>query len=160
MIDYLLTAVYGAQTSTLFTTSASMKNIFWNPELIDHQDYDFVVRFSKKYKMIVKIEPTTAYFLSSGRAAHFETCIRFIEENLNDISPEIYNRYNLNMCLRAEKIEETKQFVPYFRKEATRYKEYLSYHQYISIRNPQNRFQEWVEKIKYIVYVFGVKIDF
>jgi len=47
MIDYLLTSGYGAQTSTLFTTMESMKNILWNQKLIDHQDYDFVVRFQK-----------------------------------------------------------------------------------------------------------------
>ena len=97
MIDYLLSTGYGAQTSTLFTTACSMKDILWDEALIGHQDYDFVVRFGKKYNLAVKKEPTVAYYLSSGRAIHYETCIRFTEENIRDIDPEIYIRYNLNM---------------------------------------------------------------
>ena len=45
MVDYLLTTGFGAQTSTLFTTVRSMKDILWDPALVNHQDYDFVVRF-------------------------------------------------------------------------------------------------------------------
>jgi glycosyltransferase involved in cell wall biosynthesis len=153
MIDYLLTTGLGAQTSTLFTTADSMKDIMWDPELIGHQDYDFVVRFYKKYTMTVKKEPTVVYYLSSGRATHYETCIRFTEDNIKDIDPMVYTRYNLNMYLQAEREEDAKKFVPYFRKEATRYKECLSYQQYISICNPQSRIREWIEKIKYIFYI-------
>jgi len=159
MIDYLLTTGYGAQTSTLFTTSRSMKDIMWNPELIDHQDYDFVVRFCKKHRMTVKKEPTVAYFLSSGRAIHYITSIKFVEDNIKDIAPEIYMRYNLNMYLRAGQKEYSKKFVPYFRKETTRYKEYLSYQHYISIRDPQNRISEWIDKIKYIFYILRIKTE-
>ena len=159
MIDYLLTTGLGAQTSTLFTTAESMRDILWDPELIDHQDYDFVVRFYKKYKMTVKKDPTVAYYLSSGRAYHYITAIRFVEDNIKDIDPEIYTRYNLNMYIRAIQKEEAKQFVHYFRKEATRYKEYLSYQQYISICAPQNRLQEWMDKLKYVFHVLCIKTE-
>jgi hypothetical protein len=135
-----------------------MKDILWNPELIEHQDYDFVVRFRKKYQMTVKKEPSVVYFLSSGRAYHYETSIRFIENNITDIEPGIYMRYNLNMYLRAGRKAESEKFVPYYRKEATRYREYLSYQQYISIRNPQNRMREWIDKLKYILYILRIKI--
>ena len=154
MVDYLLTTGLGAQTSTLFATARSMKDILWHPELIDHQDYDFVVRFCKKYKMTVKKEPTVVYYLSSGRATHYETCIRFVEDNINDIDPDVYMRYNLGMYLRAAQKEESKKFVPYFFKEATRYKECLSYQQYISIRNPQSRIREWMDKLNYCHVTF------
>jgi glycosyltransferase involved in cell wall biosynthesis len=159
MIDYLLTTGYGAQTSTLFTTTGSMKDILWNPELIDHQDYDFVVRFHKKYKMVIKEEPTVVYFLSSGRATHYETCIRFVEDNMEDINPTIYMKYNFNMYLRSRQKEESEKFAHYFRKEATRYREFLSYQQYISILNPQNRFSEWMYKLRYILYILQIKIE-
>jgi len=159
MVDYLLTTVCGAQTSTLFTTAGSMKEIMWDPELIDHQDYDFVARFYKKYKMIVKEKPTVAYFLSSGRATHFETCIQFVENNRKDINPSVYMQYNLGMYLRAGQNEESKKFVPYFQNEAIRYKEYISYQQYISVRNPQNRLTEWMVKIKFILYILRIKTE-
>ena len=123
MIDYLLTTGYGAQTSTLFTTAGSMKDILWHPDLIDHQDYDFVVRFSKKYHFSVKHDPTVAYYLSSGRAIHFETCIRFTEENIHDIAPAVYIRYNRLMYQRAMQKAETKQYAAYFLTEVKRYLE-------------------------------------
>jgi len=156
MVDYLLTTGYGAQTSTLFTTALSMKDIMWNPELIEHQDYDFVVRFCKKYTMAVKKDPTVVYSLSSDRTYHYETAIRFVENNIQDINPAIYSRYNYNMYIRAGRKEESKKFVTYFRKEATRYKECFSYQQYISICNPQSRIQEWIEKIKYILKILKI----
>ena len=146
MVDYLLTTVLGAQTSTLFTTACSMKDILWNPKLIDHQDYDFVVRFCKKYQMTIKKNPTVAYYLSSGRVPHYETCIQFVENNLKDIDPTIYTRYNLKMYKQSVQNEESRKFASYFQKEATRYKEYLSYQLYISICNPQSRIREWIKK--------------
>jgi len=159
MPDYLLTTGYGAQTSTLFTTARSMKDILWNPELIDHQDYDFVVRFRNRYRMTVKKEPTAVYYLSSGRAYDCRTGIRFIEEHIHDIDPEIYMRYNLNMYLRAGQHEASRKFASYFRKEATRYKEYLSYQHYISICDPKSRMQEWTAKLRYIVHIFRTKTE-
>ncbi|MDR1090124.1 MAG: glycosyltransferase family 2 protein, partial [Prevotella sp.] len=56
MIDYLLSTGYGAQTSTLFMTAESAQSVLWNPELNRHQDYDFVVRYSKRYNFIPKTE--------------------------------------------------------------------------------------------------------
>jgi len=159
MVDYLLTTIIGAQTSSLFTTAYSMKDIMWDSELIDHQDYDFVVRFNKKYKMIAKKEPTVAYFLSSGRTPHYETCIRFVENNIKDINPAIYMQYNLNMYLHAVQKEASKKFVTYFQKEATRYKEYISYQHYISVLNPQSRIRELIEKLKYIFHILRIKTE-
>jgi len=153
IIDYVLSAGKGAQTSTLFTTAHSMKDVLWNPELIDHQDFDFIVRFSKKYKMTVKKEPTVVYNLTSGRAIHYESCIRFVEDNIQDINPEVYMSYNLGMYMRADQKAENKSFILYFHKEAVRFKEYISYQHFISICNPRSRVQEWIHKLKYIVSV-------
>ena len=158
MVDYLLSMGRGAQTPTLFTTARSMKDILWDPDLIDHQDYDFVVRFYKKYKMTVKKEPTVIVSLSSGRASHYETCIRFVEDNIKNIDPFVYVRYNFNMYKRTRMQKEYK-FASYFQKEATRYKEYISYLQYISICNPESRIREWVNKFKYIFYILRMKTD-
>lgn len=159
MIDYLLIAGYGAQTSTLFTTAIAMKDILWNPELIDHQDYDFVVRFYKKHKMIVKYEPTVAYTLSSTRTNHYETCIQFVEENIDDIDPVIYIQYNIKMFMKAQQEVCSPEIINYFRNEATKYKECLSYQQYISIRNPQNLFSEWMDKLAYIYCILIIKTE-
>ena len=133
MIDYLLDAGCGAQTSTLFTKACFMKEILWDPALLSHQDYDFVVRFCKKYRMTVKRNPSTVYYLSSGRVPHYESCIRFVKENFKDINPEVYIKYNLRilrMYFQTEQKEKSEKLA-YFRKEAMRYKEYISYQLYI-----------------------------
>jgi glycosyltransferase involved in cell wall biosynthesis len=158
MIDYLLTSGYGAQTSTLFATAQSMKDILWNPELIDHQDYDFVVRFHKKYKLIPKSEPTVMYSLSSEYFNHFESCIAFVENNRKDINPVIYKNYNLRMYLQAIQKGASEKFIDYFRKEATRYKEFLSYQQYMSIVNTETPWQKFWAKSAYLFYILQIKV--
>lgn len=120
MVDYLLSYGCGAQTSTIFTTANSMKQILWDSTLIDHQDYDFVTRFYKKYKMSVKKEPSVIYSLSSGRKPHFETCIKFVEENIHEINPTIYTQYNKRMYVYALRSHAPKEIIEYFRKESLR----------------------------------------
>lgn len=61
MINFLLNTCKGAQTSTLFMTASSAKDIKWTPTLKRHQDYDFVLRYSKKYKWGVIDTPTIIY---------------------------------------------------------------------------------------------------
>jgi hypothetical protein len=39
-----------------------------------------------------------------------------------------------------------------------RYKECLSYQQYISICDPKNGMQEWIDKIKYLLYIVRLKL--
>lgn len=115
IVDYFLTTGYGTQISTFFTTTTSLKDICWDSNLIAHQDYDFVDLFQKRYRMVVKRAFTTAYFLSSGRTVRYETCIQFVEDNINDIDPLIYTRLTqLDINVNV--------FISYFRKEATRYK--------------------------------------
>jgi len=153
IVDYLLMTGCGAQTSSLFTTTQSMKDIQWDPFLIDHQDYDFVTRFYKKYKMIPKKEPTVVYSLSSERTPHYETCIQYVERNRQDINPAVYTEYNKKMYACALREHASEKIVTYFRKEATKYKEYLSYRQYLVIRKPQTFYQILWDKVIYIIYI-------
>ena len=158
MINYLLSTGYGAQTSTLFLTAESAKDILWDAELNRHQDYDFVVRYSKKYRLAPKENPTVIYRLSQGaKIIDFESCIRFIKSNMDDIEPQLYIRYNYNMLLVAKNQKADKDIINYYIKESTRYKEYLSYYQYMMIRHPKN----WLEKLKcrleYTFYILSIK---
>jgi glycosyltransferase involved in cell wall biosynthesis len=159
MVDYLLTTVCGAQTSGLFTTANSSKSILWDEKLIEHQDYDFVVRFNKQYKLVVKFEPSVIYSSLSGRPFHFDTNIDFIEQNKDDIHPVIYNQYNLKMYVQALRCKLSPVKTLYFQREATRFKEFMSYQSYISILNPVTRTQEWMCKFKYVFYILGIKTE-
>jgi len=153
IIDYLLSKGCGAQTSTLFTTRLSMKDIQWDTSLIDHQDYDFVTRFYKKYMMIAKREPTVLYSLASGREPHYETCIQYVEQNKQDINPAVYTEYHKKIYVNALRRHASEKIIAYFRKEATRYKEYLSYRQYLVIKNPETFYQALWEKVIYLIYI-------
>jgi len=159
MVDYLLTTVCGAQTSGLFTTANSSKSILWDEKLIEHQDYDFVVRFYKRYKMIVKHKPSVIYSSLSGRSFHFDTNIDFIERNRDDIHPVIYNQYNLKMYVQALRCKLSPVKILYFQHEATRFKEFMSYQSYMSICNPVTRIEEWRCKLRYIFYIFKIKTE-
>ena len=159
MIDYLLSNGYGAQTSTIFTTAESTKDIMWDPDLIDHQDYDFVVRYAKKYKIVPKKKPTVIYYLASGRQTHYESCIAFVEKNKQDVNHFIYYKYNRSMFVRALNMNVSDDYINYFRKEVTRYKEYLSYQEYISIKDPLTRIQALICKIFYITYLFKIRVN-
>jgi len=75
------------------------------------------------------------------------------------VDPEIYNSYNQNMYLQAIDEHAPVKFITYFQQEAVRYKEYLSYQQYISIINPKNFFQEIYYKLAYIFYILKIRTE-
>jgi glycosyltransferase involved in cell wall biosynthesis len=160
MINYLLQTGYGAQTSTLFLTSESVKDILWNPSLKRHQDYDFVVRYSRKYRLIPKENPSVIYVYSSKeKMIDFNSCIQFIKSNIDDIEPQLYNNYNFNMFLLAKNKSATDDIIKHYIKEATRYKVYLSYHKYIMIRHPKNWFEKIKCKLEYLFHVLQVRVE-
>jgi glycosyltransferase involved in cell wall biosynthesis len=160
MINYLLTAGCGAQTSTLFLTAESAKDILWDSKLNRHQDYDFVVRYSKKYQLIPKEKATVIYnFDSTGKMIDFKSCIRFINSNINDIEPQLYHSYNYNMLLKARNKKAGKDIINHYVRESTRYKSYMPYYRYVTIRYPEN----WLERLKckfeYLFHILLVKVE-
>ncbi|MDR0710802.1 MAG: glycosyltransferase [Prevotellaceae bacterium] len=117
MLDYLLKVGYGAQTSTLFMTADSARDIGWDEDLNRHQDYDFVVRYAKKYKLTPKLAATVAYNASRQRATRvdFGSCIKFIERNRSDISLEVYKSYSKSMLRLAQAQHADKTIVDHYR---------------------------------------------
>lgn len=159
MIDYILSTGFGAQTSTLFLSSQSAKHILWNSTLRRHQDYDFVVRYSKEYIITAKKEPTVIYTLNSKyKEIDFESCIRFIEQNKNEISPQLYIKYNLGMLKLATASNAELNIIKYYKNEATYYKEYLSYLQYVSIMDSNNIYDIILSKCRYIWSILKIKV--
>lgn len=160
MLNYLLRNGYGAQTSTLVLSAESVKDILWNPELNRHQDYDFVVRFSKKYRFAVKKKPTTFYILrSKSYGIDFYSCIKFIKDNENDIEPINYYNYNSGMLRLALSLNAKPGIIKYYRKETTYYRELLPYTQYIQICRPANKFERFIYKWRYLYYILRIKVE-
>ncbi len=157
MADYLLTTIVGAQTSTLFTTSQSAKDILWDVRLTNQQDYDFVIRFYKKYKMVPKATPTTVYCMSDNSLSstiEYETFTLFGNMNKKDISPMVYHNYNQKMYSLAVSRGLSQELKQYFQHEATTYKEFISFQEYMKMYNPKNAFSAWLYKMRYVFYIF------
>ncbi len=161
MIDYLLSTGYGAQTSTLFMTAQSVKSVLWNPELNRHQDYDFVVRYSEKYKLIAKTKPTVIYTLGEPKQLKidFKSCIKVIKDNEDDISPNLYYNYHVNMLSLAKRQNAPDKIIEHYKKEATYYKEYISFYQYMKIRQPQTENDLQKCREEYISYISEIQIE-
>ncbi|MFT4073015.1 MAG: glycosyltransferase family A protein [Dysgonamonadaceae bacterium] len=118
IINYLLSYGYGAQTSTLFMTANSAKQILWNPELNRHQDYDFILRYSHKFILKPKIEPTVIYNINSNiKHIDFKSCIKFIKEVKQNIAPDIYKKYNLHMLNLAKQQGVSTDIILYYQRQ-------------------------------------------
>lgn len=117
MVDFLLATGCGAQTSTLVMTSISARTILWDETLLRHQDYDFVTRYSQRYKWEYVSEPTVIYYCSSITALQcpdYKSCIQFIEQNKQDISPQIYAEYSRQMYHHAIKHYASDKIISYY----------------------------------------------
>lgn len=125
-IDFVLTTGCGAQTSTLVMTTESARNILWDETLLRHQDYDFVVRYSKKYKWNCLLEPTVIYYSSSpisNKCPDYFSCIRFIERNKQDISLQVYKKYNQQMFQHALAYHASNEIISYYHRESINFLE-------------------------------------
>ena len=160
VIDYLLSTGYGAQTSTLVMTALSAKDILWDETLKRHQDYDFVIRYSRKYKIFPRIKPTVIYhFSDTPPIIDFDSCIRFIHTVEDEITDRIYMNYHKHMLKLAIASNAQVNIITHYRKAATHCEYLLSFYDYLMILQPQNRFKAWLLKMRYIRGVFKVKIE-
>lgn len=160
MIDFLLTNGCAVQTSTLLMTTISARDILWDETLSRHQDYDFVVRYCKKYRLRPKKESTTIYYLSQNpKTIDFDSCIRFIRRVANEISDHVYMDYHLQMLHQAIACSADDSIITYYRKAATHYEYLLSLQDYLSIRNPKSREEALRMKIRYLWNILWVPIS-
>jgi glycosyltransferase involved in cell wall biosynthesis len=93
MAEYLISTGAGAQTSTLFMTASSIKDILWDENLNRHQDYDLVIRYAQKYRWIAKTKATAIHPLIPRKDYDFDACIRFINRYKSEIANNILTRY-------------------------------------------------------------------
>ncbi|CAK7038578.1 MAG: hypothetical protein PEPC_01645 [Peptostreptococcus russellii] len=165
MINFLLFNGYAAQTSTLFMTASSAKDIMWDPSLNRHQDYDFVVRYSKKYNMIALHDPSViCQRINKNVIIDFESCIAFIRKFQYEIDPMIYVLYNFDMLKLARSYiasgyDVNPGIIHHYKTETVKYLYYLSYRDYLYIMDPMNRFQIFKSILRYIVGILNYRIE-
>lgn len=161
MINYLLRTGFGAQTSTLFLSAKSAKDILWDENLKRHQDYDYIVRYSKRYRFAVKNGSTVIYrYLPSKQKVDFKSCMRVIKAWKEEIEPETYYNYNKGMFWLAVKWEAEPEIIEYYRKEVLANVEYLSFEEFFVIHAPQDDNQLEYLKRKYLELVRNVEVDY
>jgi hypothetical protein len=57
------------------------------------------------------------------------------------------------MYIRALESKASPKTISYFREESTRYKEYMTYKQYVTIRNPKTQWKALKDKWMYLLYI-------
>lgn len=116
IINYLLLTEIGAQTSTLFMKTGSVRKILWDETLNRHQDYDFVVRFGKEFEWYTNFDVTTIYHCENNLKTNidFDSCIQFIEKNRKDILPSIYSLYCKRMLNYAILLKSSQRIINYY----------------------------------------------
>ena len=158
-IDFLLANGYGAQTSTLVMTAASAKDILWDETLNRHQDYDFIVRYRRKYRLCPKLEATTVYYFSmEPKTIDFESCIRFIRTVEDELSDVLYLNYHRNMLRVALSQSAGNEIISYYRNACTRYPYLISLQDYLMFRHPRGNFELWKMKMEYIWEILKTRI--
>jgi len=155
IVDFLLTTGYGAQTSTLVMTASSAKDVLWNESLRRHQDYDFVVRYGRKYRLYPKLEPTVVYYLSDvPKVIDFDSCIRFICTVEDEITDSVYMDYHRRMLGLAMARAASEGVIWHYRRAAAHYKYLLSFHDYLLLLQPRSKFEVWSLMMRYIWGIF------
>ncbi|MDQ3190811.1 MAG: glycosyltransferase [Bacteroidota bacterium] len=135
MINYLLTDGIAYTPSHLYK-AACVKEILWDESLLRHQDFDFSVRFARKYKFLPSQDITSIVHWKKGetRVEDFLSQIKFIKMFSKDIKPEVYNRYHRNVFLKIYNRKDIEsKIVAYFKKESVKHFHYLSFNDYISV---------------------------
>jgi glycosyltransferase involved in cell wall biosynthesis len=116
--NFVLRTHLSTQSSGLFMTTESAKSTGWDESLLKHQDYDFVVRYASRYRLLPTGEHTYRYIpRNKGRGIDFRSCIRFIERNKADIGADVYRRYTEHMLRLALSRRADDDIISHYKRE-------------------------------------------
>jgi glycosyltransferase involved in cell wall biosynthesis len=101
-------------------TAESTKNVLWDVALNRHQDYDFVIRYSKKYTWTVKPNATVIHSVVEIKNLDFNACIKFIKAYKNEISSQILAHYYRGMLQLADKCKASHEITDFYTSEIER----------------------------------------
>ena len=77
-------------------TAISARDILWDETLSRHQDYDFVLRYSRHFKLTLKYSPTVVYCVLKNKKIDFGSCVEFIESIKDEITPDKISAFIVN----------------------------------------------------------------
>lgn len=151
-IDYLFDGgICSSPTITVKTNSAI--NTLFDENLKRHQDWDFGIRFYKKYnfqpmqKSTVKVN----WELNNKRIIDFNSSKIFINKNLDDLSKKNYHLYHRNMYHHCLKNQISNEIKKYYENNAMKFKRELSKKDYMSIYNPKTLIDKIFYSLTFII---------
>jgi len=139
VVDFILRRQGGAATPTHFYTVESVRDVLWDPELRRHQDYDFVIRYARKYRFLCdqRITVTVNWIQGQVHSVHFPSYIRFYETYRAEIDPAVAARYLVSQYELALAYAQDEPTVQYYRRELMPLAPYLDGRQWLCIHWPR-----------------------
>lgn len=104
MIDYLLSDGVCVTPSHVYT-AASVKQILWDEALLRHQDYDFSVRYSERFKFIPNLDIgcIVHWRKNEPRAFDYKSQWLFMNRYKAQIRPDLYRKYCMVFYFQVRK---------------------------------------------------------
>ncbi|GHU62659.1 hypothetical protein FACS1894123_04000 [Bacteroidia bacterium] len=98
--------------------------------------------------------------------SHIEDCLKTLKDNNADgiygglyfCRDQSYSK-DMRQILYARNLNPDESMIDYFRKEAIRYKEFLSYQQYMSIADAKTQWQKFRAKLTYLFYILQIEVE-
>lgn len=133
-VEYLLTIGF-AQTSSWLVIRKNALEVMFDETLQRHQDYDFFVRFAKKFTWTNTWNPGTIIHWKAGekRHRHPGSEIEFIQRNKAEITPRIYADYHLTRLGECIGDQSPQALIDYYRRESERFIMQLSFLDFCSM---------------------------
>lgn len=155
--DYLLSGG-SIPTPTWVMRSEAAKKILFDPSLVVHEDYDFFIRFSEKFKWSAMWQPTTRVYWQRGvtRLRHPKSEIEFTQKYFGNIAPRSYFNYCLSQLGYYKKNNGAREIIEYYIDECLRYMEHISFTDYCSIR-PGGNFITKLLRFVWLIFIGKIR---
>jgi glycosyltransferase involved in cell wall biosynthesis len=151
MVNYLLSGG-SAPTPSHFYKTECVKNILWDETLLRHQDYDFSVRFSMKYKFVPSSDVTCLVHWQKGteRDLSIDSQLKFMANYKKEIDPTLYNQYFRNLYFRIYNVADISgSLKEKIKKQSSYYIKFCSLNDYLSVNgvNKSSIYKIWLRLI-------------
>lgn len=134
--DYILSGG-SIPTPTWVMRSEAAKTIKFDTSLVVHEDYDYFIRFSEKYKWSAMWQPTTRVYWQKGvtRLRNPKSEIVFSQRYLRFFSAGSYFNYCFSQLGYYRNNQVNTSIINYYKKECLRHIHEISFTDYCSVRD-------------------------
>ena len=141
MVDYLLSDGFAA-TPTHFYNLQAVKDILWDDTFECHQDFDFSIRFSEKYRFVSDFEPTVVVHWEKKELniSNLDSCLKFIEKYRSSISPKNYCNYHRGMYYLMA-FSGDRKYVKHFARNSYKYIREVSFNDFLFVHGRKRKYK-------------------